>query len=57
MIGLLGVMLIWGGLGQIFPDGETFIPLLLRYLRYGLVGLWITALAPWLFMRLRLAEG
>jgi hypothetical protein len=55
VIGLLGVMLIWGGLGQIFPDGETFIPLMLRYLRYGLVGLWITALAPWLFMRLRLA--
>lgn len=57
VLGLLGVMLIWGGLGQIFPDGETFLPLLLRYLRYGLVGLWIAALAPRVFVRMRLAEG
>jgi len=37
-IGLIGVMLLWFGLGQIFPRGESFIPLLLRYLRYFLVG-------------------
>jgi hypothetical protein len=30
------------------------LPYLLRYLRYGLVGLWIAGLAPWLFMRLKL---
>ena len=56
VIGLMGVMILWFGLGQVFPDGETVIPLVLRYLRYALVGYWITAGAPWLFFHFNLVR-
>jgi hypothetical protein len=55
-IGLLGILLIWYGLGAVFPRGELLLPYLLRYLRYTLVGLWISALAPMVFMWSGLAE-
>jgi hypothetical protein len=55
-IGLLGIMILWLGLGEIFPRGETILPLLLRYIRYSLVGWWIMAGAPWLFFHFKLAD-
>lgn len=54
-IGLIGVLILWFGLGQIFPRGEALIPYLLRYLRYALIGSWVAAGAPLLFVRLKLA--
>jgi membrane-associated phospholipid phosphatase len=56
LIGLAGVAILWYGLGAIFPRGEALLPFILRYIRYALVGLWITALAPMLFIRLKLAQ-
>jgi membrane-associated phospholipid phosphatase len=56
VIGLMGIMVLWFGLGQLFPRGETAIPLILRYIRYSLVGLWIIAGAPWLFFHFKLAD-
>jgi membrane-associated phospholipid phosphatase len=56
VIGLVGILIFWYGLGEIFPRGETFLPLLLRYIRYSLVGFWVTAGAPWLFFRFKLAD-
>lgn len=56
LIGLVGVMALYLLLGALFPRGEALIPYLLRYLRYGLIGLWIAFLAPWLFIRLKLAQ-
>lgn len=56
MIGIAGVLVIWTGLGEIFPRGEALLPFSLRYLRYSLAGLWIAGLAPLLFLRLGLAE-
>lgn len=55
LVGLVGVLLIWFGLGLLFPDGDTWLALALRYLRYGLVGAWISFLGPSLFQRLKLA--
>ncbi|HSL29766.1 MAG TPA: phosphatase PAP2 family protein [Anaerolineales bacterium] len=55
IVGLVGIALFWYGLGEIFPRGETFVPLLLRYIRYTLVGFWVTAGAPWLFFHFKLA--
>ncbi|HEY3474223.1 MAG TPA: phosphatase PAP2 family protein [Anaerolineales bacterium] len=55
-VGLIGIMILWFGLGQVFPDGEEVLPLLLRYLRYSLVGLWVTGGAPWLFFHFKLAR-
>jgi hypothetical protein len=56
VIGLVGIMILWFGLGQVFPDGESVIPLILRYLRYSLVGFWVTAGAPWLFFHFNLVR-
>ena len=53
--GVAGVVVLWYGMGAIFPRGELLIPYLLRYLRYALVGFWISGLAPVVFMRLGLA--
>jgi hypothetical protein len=56
VVGLLGIILFWYGLGEIFPRGEMFVPLVLRYIRYALVGLWVMAGAPWLFFHFKLAN-
>lgn len=56
LIGLVGVLIFWQGLGAVLPDGEAALPFVLRYLRYGLVGVWVTGLAPYLFVRFGLAE-
>jgi membrane-associated phospholipid phosphatase len=55
LIGLSGVVILWYGLGAIFPRGENLLPYILRYIRYALIGLWITGLAPVLFIRLKLS--
>ncbi len=56
-IGLVGVLILWRGLGAVLPQGEEIIPLVLRYFRYTLVGFWISAGAPWLFFRFKLADA
>jgi hypothetical protein len=56
LIGVAGVLLIWAGLDRIFPEGETLIPYVFRYLRYALVGLWVSFWAPSLFIRMKLAK-
>ena len=56
VVGLAGLMVFWYGLGQIFPRNADLLSFVLRYVRYALVGVWLSALAPWLFIRLRLAS-
>ena len=56
ILGVMGVAVLWFGLGAFFPRGESLLPYVLRYFRYALVGLWVAGLAPWLFIRLNLAE-
>jgi membrane-associated phospholipid phosphatase len=55
LIGLIGVLVLWRGLDLVFPNGEDLIAVALRYLRYTLVGVWVTGLAPLVFIRARLA--
>ena len=55
-LGLVGVILLWRGLGSVFPDEPILLGYGLRYLRYALIGAWVSAGAPALFVRLRLAE-
>ncbi len=57
LVGFIGVLILWKGLGALFPRGETPLALCLRYLRYALVGFWIVGLAPALFIRLGLAQS
>ena len=56
LVGVAVVAAIYFGLRIIFPgDGETLYAVF-RFIRYGLVGIWISLGAPWLFLRLGLAE-
>jgi len=56
VIGLIGIAILWFWLGKVFPDGETVVPLILRFVRYSLVGFWVTAGAPWLFFHFNLVR-
>lgn len=56
LVGVLGIGLIWYGLGLLQPRNADLVSYLFRLLRYTLAGLWVTALAPFLFLRLRLAK-
>ncbi|MFA6507010.1 MAG: phosphatase PAP2 family protein [Treponemataceae bacterium] len=55
VIGLLGAALLYFGLKLLFPGTGTPSYSLFRFIRYGVVGFWVAAVAPWLFLRLKLA--
>lgn len=53
-IGLAGLALVYFGGKLLSPgDGSTLYPLI-RFIRYALVGVWISLGAPWLFVHLGL---
>ena len=55
VVGLIGVLILYIGLGAVFPRGEGFIFYALRFVRYTLIGWWVSGGAPWVFVRLKLA--
>lgn len=55
VIGLAGVLVLYMGLGLIFPGDQDLLSYALRYLRYTLVGFWISGIGPRLFIRSKLA--
>ena len=57
VVGLIGVLILWMGLGAIFSDGYDLLAFSLRFLRYSLVGWWITGGAPWMFKHFNLTTG
>ncbi|NPV77221.1 MAG: phosphatase PAP2 family protein [Anaerolineae bacterium] len=54
LVGIIGMLAFWYGLGQLFPRTDDFLGFGLRFLRYALVGLWIAYLAPVLFFKMGL---
>lgn len=56
VIGLIGVLAIVRGLDAVFPDSQDIFGYSFRYLRYGLMGFWVSGLAPMVFMKAGLAE-
>jgi membrane-associated phospholipid phosphatase len=56
LIGFVVVIILWRGLPILWSESSQPAGMTLRYVRYGLVGFWAAFLAPWLFLRLRLAE-
>jgi membrane-associated phospholipid phosphatase len=60
ILGVVGVLAFYLGLkilfGLIAPETEAILPYILRYIRYVLVGAWVSAGAPWIFIKLKLAE-
>ncbi|MCL4264588.1 MAG: phosphatase PAP2 family protein [Anaerolineae bacterium] len=57
VIGIVVLVAIWAGLRQVFPDEPLAVALPLRIVRYFLVVIWAAYYAPWLFVKLRLAEA
>jgi membrane-associated phospholipid phosphatase len=51
IVGVAGVLILYVGLKAVLPSGETVAGSALRCVRYGALGLWITAGAPALFLR------
>jgi membrane-associated phospholipid phosphatase len=56
VIGLVGVLILYMGLGQIFPRNADLISYALRFVRYTLIGFWVAGGAPWVFKKIKLAE-
>jgi len=56
LLGLFGIVILYLGLKLILPsEGQAFYQLC-RFFRYLLLGIWISFGAPWLFIRLGLAD-
>jgi membrane-associated phospholipid phosphatase len=60
VLGAVGILVFYLGLDVVFgviaPGGAAVLPLILRYIRYTLVGAWVSAGAPWVFVKLKLAD-
>jgi len=57
LIGIVVALSLYVGLKAAFPSEGAALYLAFRFLRYGLVGLWVGLGAPWLFRMLRLAPA
>ncbi|MEM8858762.1 MAG: phosphatase PAP2 family protein [Chloroflexota bacterium] len=57
LLGSVGVALIFAGLRAVFPDEGEPLFLIFRFVRYGLIGLFVGFIAPWLFSRAGLASS
>lgn len=57
VIGLIGILILYIGLGELFPRGDGFVFYTLRFIRYALIGWWVSGGAPWLFIKFKLASA
>jgi membrane-associated phospholipid phosphatase len=56
ILGVIGVLILYLGLGKLFAEEETFISYSLAYIQYALIGFWMAGFAPWLFVKFKLAS-
>jgi membrane-associated phospholipid phosphatase len=54
VLGMIGIAILYAGLKAIFPDGDGIVPYTFRYIRYVLMGFWVSGGAPWIFSKLKL---
>jgi hypothetical protein len=54
-LGLILLIVLRFGLGAILPREPELAGAIFRYARYVIMVLWATWLAPWIFVKLRLA--
>ncbi len=57
LVGAIVLIVLYVGLKLVFPAEGEPLYLVMRTVRYGLMGLWAALGAPWLFLRLRLASS
>ena len=56
VLGMVVAVGIWAGLKAIFPSGEEFVPQVFRFIRYGLLGFWVSTGGPLVFRWLKIAD-
>lgn len=56
LVGIAGVLILYMGLGSLFPDDGSLLAYTLRFFRYFLIGLWISFGAPRVFAWLGLTD-
>jgi len=56
LIGLAGILLVWYVLGSLLPDQPESSAAIFRYLRYALLGFWMSFLAPLVFRKIGILE-
>lgn len=56
VVGIIGVLLLWRGLGALLPHEPEAAGLFFRFVRYALMTWWVVHLAPLLFFKMRLAR-
>ena len=56
LVGIAGVLVLYAGLGSLFPDNLGLVSAVLRYFRYFLIGIWIACLSPLLFEKLKIGR-
>ena len=56
LLGVVGVGILYLGLSAIIPAWENLLGYTAQYTEFVLIGLWISALAPLVFLRLKLVE-
>jgi membrane-associated phospholipid phosphatase len=56
VVGIAGVLVLYLGLGSIFPREAELFSYSLRFTRYALIGFWVSVFAPLLFVKIKLME-
>jgi membrane-associated phospholipid phosphatase len=54
LLGMAGLAVIYVGLKLILPEEPELLGQVLRYIRYTLIGVWVTAIAPSIFRKLKI---
>ncbi len=57
LVGAAGLILIYVGLSAVFPREGESLYVILRFARFGLLGVWAALGAPWIFRLLRLSSA
>jgi membrane-associated phospholipid phosphatase len=56
IVGIIGVVALYLGLKMIFPEEPLVLGFFLRFVRYTLIGFWVTYFAPLIFKKLKLEK-
>ncbi|MBI5712016.1 MAG: hypothetical protein HZC38_01115, partial [Chloroflexi bacterium] len=56
VVGISGVLVLRFGLSAIFPKEPEMIGFFFRFVRYAIMLWWAMYLAPWLLLKMKLAE-
>jgi len=53
-VGIIGVIIFYVGLKLVFPKDPVAVEFLFRFIRYTIIGVWVSAIAPLIFKKLKL---